>query len=154
MAVTKVSGSRRAMQVPPEVPPSETSQPPSRHVRVFEALANLNRGFDHVLADVERLRQLGFFRGEFSSRFAKTCRLTIEEMRAWAIFEVTEAIYQRAEEDWAHFERLLLDWEKKFEEPNDVLTEAERLKQKLQKEGDQKGSEKKHRKRQVRERAD
>jgi hypothetical protein len=154
MAVTKVSGSRRTTQLPPEVPPSGTSQPPSRHVRVFEAIADLNRGFDHVLADVERLKQLGFFRGEFSSRFAKTCRLTIEEMRAWAIFEVTEAIYQRAEEDWARFGRLLLEWEKKFKDPNDVLIEAERIKQKLQKEADQKGTEKKHRKKEVRERAD
>ncbi len=113
MAVIKVSGSRRTTQVPPEVFPSGTSRPPSRHVRVFEAIANLNRGFDQVLADVEQLKQLGLFRGEFSRQFAKTCRLTIEE--------------RRAEEDWARYGRMLLEWEKKFRDPNDVLVEAERL---------------------------
>ena len=133
MAVTKVSGSRRTTQVPPEVFPSGTFRPPSRHVRVFEAIANLNRGFDQVLADVEQLKQIGLFRGEFSSRFAKTCRLTMEEMRAWSIFEVTEAVYQRAEEDWARYGRMLLEWEKKFRDPDDVLAETERLKQKPQK---------------------
>jgi len=109
MAVTKVSGSHRTTQVPPEVFPSGTSRPPSRHVRVFEAIANLNRGFDQVLADVERLKQLGLFRGESSRGFAKTCRLTIGETRTWGIFEVTEALNQRAEEDWARYGRMLLE---------------------------------------------
>jgi hypothetical protein len=153
MAVTKLSGSRRTTQVSAEVPSSETSQPPSRHVRVFEAIANLNRGFDQVLADVIALRELGFFRDEFAGRFAKTCRLTVQEMRAWAIFETTEALHERAEEDWARFGRMLLEYERKFRDPNDVLIEAERLKQKLQKEADQKTGKKRAGNKDARERA-
>jgi len=52
MAVTNTRGSRRIAQGSPEVSLSETSQPLSKRVRIFEAIANLNRGFDRVLADV------------------------------------------------------------------------------------------------------
>jgi regulator of replication initiation timing len=131
VAITKASGSRRSKQHSPETPVSEALQPPSRHVRVFDAISDLNRGFDQVIADVERLKQLGFFRDKFSSRFAKTCRLTMEDMRAWSIFEVTQHLKNRAEEDWARAGRLLHDWEKQLEDPKDVLIEAERLKKKL-----------------------
>jgi hypothetical protein len=143
MATTKASGSRRGTQHPPEALASENRQPPSRYVRIFTAIADLNREFDLLLADVERLKQFGFFRGEFSNRFAKTCRLTIEEMRAWAIFELTEALYTHAEEEWARFGRLLRDWENRFKDPNDILIDAERLKQKLQKEAGRKATGKK-----------
>lgn len=131
MARTKASGSGRSTQHPPEAHASETPQPTSRYVRVFHATADLNQAFDHVLAEVERLKRLGLFRGEFPGRFAKTCRLSIEELRAWATFEITEDLYQRADEDWARFGRMLRDWENKFKDPNDVLLEAERLKKKL-----------------------
>jgi hypothetical protein len=131
MAVTKRSGSRRATQHPAEAPASEISQPPSRHVRVFEALADLNRGFDHVIADVERLKDLGFFRDKFSNRFAKTCPLTIEDLRAWGNFEVTEHLSNRGEAEMARSARRLHDFEKRFEDPNDILLKAERLKKKL-----------------------
>jgi len=154
MAVTKVSGFRRTTQLAPEGSSSETPPPPSRHVRVFETIANLDRRFDLVLTDLEQLKQFGLFRGEFPSQFAKTCRLTIEEMRAWAIFEVTEHIQQRAEEDWARFGRMLREWENKFKDPNDVLIEAERLKQKLQKAAGRKATKKKSPRRKVRERAE
>lgn len=143
MATTKASGSRRSTQHSTEASASETPQPLSRYVRIFTAIADLNREFDLLLADVERLKQFGFFRGEFSNRFAKTCRLTVEEMRAWAIFELTEALYTHAEEEWALFGRLLRDWENKFKDPNDILIDAERLKQKLQKEAELKAAGKK-----------
>jgi hypothetical protein len=131
MADTKRSGSRRAAQHPAEAPASEIHPPPSRHVRVFEALADLNRDFDHVIADVERLKELDFFRDRFSSRFAKTCPLTIEDLRAWGNFEVTEHLSNRGEAEMARSERRLHDFEKRFKDPNEALVEAERLRKKL-----------------------
>jgi hypothetical protein len=143
VATTKASGSRRTTQHPPEAPAFETPHPPSRYVRVFHATADLNQAFDQVIAEVDRLKRFGLFHGEFPGRFARTCRLSIEELRAWAIFEITEDLYQRAEEDWARFGRMLKDWENKFKDPNDVLLDAERLKQKLQKEAERKSTGKK-----------
>jgi hypothetical protein len=144
VARTKASGSGRSTQHPPEAPASEISQQPSRHVRVFHATADLNQAFDQVIAEVDRLKQLGLFHGEFPVRFAKTCRLSVEELRAWAIFEITEDLYQRADEDWARFGRMLRDWENKFKDPNDVLLEAERLKKKLAAKGAKKEPRKKN----------
>jgi hypothetical protein len=131
MAVTKRSGSRRTAQRSPEAPPSETSQPPSKRVRIFLAIANLNRGFDQVLADVKLLRELGLFRYKAPSPFAETCRLTIEELRGWANFELTGALYETAEDDWGRYGPLRLQWEEKHRDPIDVQIEAERLKKDL-----------------------
>lgn len=130
MAITKASGSRRTTQHPPEAPASETPQL-SKYVRVFEAAAKLHRGFDLVLFEVEQLKKLGQFSGDFAGQFAKSCRFALEELRAWAIFEITEDLHQRAQDDWARYGRLRLRWENKFRDPNDVLIEAERLRKKL-----------------------
>jgi hypothetical protein len=97
MAVTDARGSRRIAQGSLEVSPSETSQPLSKRVRIFEAIANLNRRFDEVLTDVKLLRELGLFQYKAPSPFAETCRLTLEELRGWANFELTGALYQSGE---------------------------------------------------------
>jgi hypothetical protein len=131
MAVTKRSGSGRVTQHPTEAPASEILSPLSRHVRIFEAAANLNRGFDLVLNQVEKLKALGQFRGEFTGQFAKSCRLALEELRSWAIFEITEDLHERPQDDWARYGRLRLRWENKFRDPEDLFAEAERLKKKL-----------------------
>ena len=130
MADYKATGSGRSPQHPPEAPAFETLQP-SQHVRVFQAAANLNRGFDIVLYEAEQLIRLGQFRNDLKCQFAKSCSYTLEELRAWAIFEVTEDLHQRAQDDWARYGRLRLRWENKFRDPKDVLAEAQRLKKKL-----------------------
>jgi hypothetical protein len=43
---------------------------------------------------------MGFFWGEVSNRFVKTCRLWVEELRAWAMAEVTQDFLEWAEHDW------------------------------------------------------
>ena len=98
-----------------------------------------------VLNEVEKLKTLGQFRGEFPSQFAKSCRLALEELRAWAIFEITENLHECAQGDWARYGRLRRRWENKFRDPNDVLIEAERLKKKLAEEAAKKPAGKKGR---------
>jgi hypothetical protein len=152
MAVTNTRGSRRIAQGSAEVSSSETSQPLSKRVRIFEAIADLNRGFDRVLADVKLLRELGLFQYKAPSPFAETCRLTLEELRGWANFELTGALYQSAEEDWGRYGRLRLQWEKKHRDPIDVR--LERRKQNLQKAVDRKGSKKRRSKKEVGKRSE
>jgi hypothetical protein len=154
MAVTNARGSRRIAHGSVEVSPSEASQPLSKRVRIFEAIANLNRGFDQVLADVKLLRDLGLFQYKAPSPFAETCRLTVEELRGWANFELTGALYQRAEEDWGRYGRLRLQWEEKHRDPIDVRLEAKRQKQTLQKAIGRKGSTKRRSKKEVGERSE
>ena len=152
MATTQASGSCRSPQHSPEAQASETPQPPSGNVRGFHASADL-KALDQVMTEVDRLRQLGLFHGEFPGRFAKTCRLSIEELCASAIFEITEYLYQRAGEDWARYGSMIRNWENKFKDPNNVLLEAERLNQKIQKQAEQKSAGKKSPKGKVEERA-
>jgi hypothetical protein len=64
---------------------------------------------------------------------------TLEETRAWANFEVVEMLQQSEETDWAHFGRLRRQWEKKYEDPNDVLIDAARLDKARQKPAKGKG---------------
>jgi hypothetical protein len=149
-----VTNARRIAHGPLEVSPPETSQPLSKHVRIFEAIANLNRGFDQVLADVKLLRDLGLFQYKAPSPFAETCRLTVEELRGWANFELTGALYQRAEEDWGRYGRLRLQWEEKHRDPIDVRLEAKRRKQTLQKAVGRKGSTKRRSKKEVGKRSE
>lgn len=61
----------------------------------------------------------------------EACQATIEETRAWANFEIVEILHEREERDRAHFGGLRFQWEKRFEDPQDVLIQAELLKRKL-----------------------
>ena len=135
MADPKRSGSRRTAQVPPERTPSGTPPDESSfgQLHVFETIAALNRGFEQVLAEFERLLQIDLFRQQFSRFFVKLVPLTLKETRAWANFEVAEALVEHAQGTWARFGRSRRQWEKKLRDPNDVLIEAEQLKQKLRK---------------------
>jgi hypothetical protein len=60
-------------------------------------------------------------------------QVTLEEARAWANYEVLGSLHDRAEIDWGRFGRLRRQWEKKNEDPNDILVEAARLKKPRQK---------------------
>jgi hypothetical protein len=139
MADTKVSGSRRTTQHLPDAPASETPQPPSRYVGFFHATAPLNQA-DQVIAPVSRVKRLGLFKREFPGRCVKTCRPSSEELRAGAIFDITEDFYLRAHAQCARFGCMLGRWENKVKDPSDVLLGAERLKQKLQKKATQEGA--------------
>jgi len=73
---------------------------------VYEALAALNRDFEQVLLDLERLGALGVFPDRRQRQFLKACRATLEETRAWANFELVEILHEREEREWVRFARL------------------------------------------------
>jgi hypothetical protein len=101
----------------------------SQKLRVYEALHSLNQAFEQVLADLGQLQDFPTFRRALLRHF----QVVLEETRAWANFELIEAMHAREQDDWAHFGRLRHRWEKRYRDPNDVLIEAERLKRKLRK---------------------
>jgi hypothetical protein len=59
--------------------------------------------------------------------------VTVEENGAEVNFELVERLAQREERDWAYFGRLRHEREKKLRDPEDVLIEADRLRQQLKK---------------------
>src|SRR5713226_337342 len=92
-------------------------------LRAYQTLFTLNQAFESVLADLQRLQRLPFFRPEFLREF----QVMVEETRACVNFELVETMHSREQDDWARFGRLRQKWEKRYRDPQDVLIEAERL---------------------------
>jgi hypothetical protein len=131
MAVLKRSGSRRTAQRPPEVLASETVQRPSKYTVILEHSANLNRAFDQALHEIEWLRKLGFFRGQISKRIPRSCRLMLEELRGWAMSDMTLEIHETANSDWNRYGIQRYRFEQKTRDPADARRELERVMKKL-----------------------
>jgi hypothetical protein len=89
----------------------------------YEAFAGFNRNFEQVLQDLERLATL-VITERWQSRSIKACRATLEEMRAWANFEIVEVLHQREERDWVRFARIRQRAEKSSGTPADVSVTA------------------------------
>src|SRR5439155_18934988 len=97
--------------------------PASQKLRAYQTLFTLNQAFENVLADLQRLQHLPFFRSEFLREF----QVMVEETRACINFELVEAMHSREQDDWTRFGRLRQKWEKRYRDPNDVLIEAKKL---------------------------
>jgi hypothetical protein len=132
MANTKRTGSRRTTQRAPEAPASETIPRVSKYTQICEAAANLNRSFDQVLHDVERLQRMGFFRGEVSNRIPRTCRLMVEELRGWAISDMMIEVHESADSHWNRYGIQRYRFEQNTRDPADVRRELERVKKRLE----------------------
>jgi hypothetical protein len=89
-------------------------------VLIYEALAVLNRNFEQVLSDLDRLKELRVFPQRWQRKYLKTWQATLEETRAWANFEVVEVLQQKEEREWLGFSRIRQRSEKS-EAPIEVL---------------------------------
>jgi DNA-directed RNA polymerase specialized sigma54-like protein len=105
---------------------------------VYESLHALNHNFEQVLSELARLQELGMFNRDL----ANILRIVVQETRAWANFELVEILQLREQDDWTHFGRLHRRWEKKLQDPNDVLIEAKLLMEKRRKAAGKKGGRK------------
>jgi hypothetical protein len=96
-------------------------------LRTYETVHHLNRAFELVRMNLERLDKLGFDR-----RYMREYRVMSEELRADVNHRLIETLQDREEKDWAHFGRLARRRERRLRDPNDVLIEAKRLRAKQQ----------------------
>jgi hypothetical protein len=78
----------------------------SRKTLIYDALATLNRDFEQVLSDLQRLEAMRLFPRRWQRKFLRTWRATLEETRAWANFELIEVLHQREEREWVSFSRI------------------------------------------------
>jgi hypothetical protein len=104
---------------------------PAGRLLVYESLYALNRDFEQVLAHLTRLQELGMFQRYLGNVFP----VIVQETRAWANFEVFEALQPREQEDLTHFSRL----------HSDVLNEVERWQKKREKAAGKKRRQKRRR---------
>ena len=124
----------RVAKLMPATTHSNTDSLP-RKDNLYGGLSDLNRNFEQVLFELERLKTCGLFRTRFQRDSLATCRATIEETCAWLNFAATESLHEQEERDRAHFGRIRRRLEKKYEDPHDVLIEAERFKNKIARRG-------------------
>jgi len=84
---------------------------------LYESLCTLNRSFEQILLELERLQQFGWFRDHAPM---KAVGLTIRETRAWTISEILDVLHQREEREWMRLGRLRSAQEKRLERSGDV----------------------------------
>ena len=102
-----------------------------RKLRVYETLFHLNRGFEIVLINLERLVRLGGFPRQYLTAYSHQ----LQELRALTNEELTDTLNQRELEDAYHYERLRKRFEKKLKDPNDVFIEAAHRRIELERQG-------------------
>ncbi len=99
---------------------------PSMKLRVYEHLCALNQNLQQALRTLEQLERCAGLRPDFLRSF----RVMLEEVRCEANYELTEILSELELRDWARFGRKRRQWEKRFEDPEDIyLKVAEREKQ-------------------------
>lgn len=64
---------------------------------VFEALSAIDRSFEEILGELERLQKLHWFRKQEP---VKSVALALRETHAWTLFEILEILHARAEQEW------------------------------------------------------
>ena len=112
MAKSKKRNSKNSVRAAfPENPPKTLA---------YDALAILNRDFEQVLEDLHRLEALRLFPHRWQRKFLKAWRVTLQETRAWASFEVIEVLHQREEREWNSLGRIRQRSEKPSEPPADI----------------------------------
>jgi hypothetical protein len=84
--------------------PAAVSENPLKTL-VYDALATLNRDFEQVLEDLQRLEALRVFPRRWQRKFLKSWRATLAETRAWVSFEVVEVLHQTEEREWTRLGR-------------------------------------------------
>jgi hypothetical protein len=114
---------------------------PVERLTVYENLHALNRDFGQVLADLARLQEFGVFQRDLGSIISAV----VKETRAWANMELVELLQMLEQDDWAWFGRVHRRWDKKWEDPNDILLEAKQLMEKRRKAAARKKAQRKRR---------
>jgi hypothetical protein len=79
------------------VKPNKTSAMP-----VYESVNVINRSFDQILQELQRLQQVDCFRRKAP---IKSVELAIKEIRAWTMVEILDVLHEREESEWTRFGR-------------------------------------------------
>ncbi len=120
-SASRPASSRRATE-------SSAEQHSARKLRLYEILYHLNQRFEQVLYQLQQLKELGLGRQAW-----KAWEVMVEETRSEINFELVEWLAEREQRDWTYFGRLHQQREKKYRDPQDVLIEADLLRQRIKK---------------------
>jgi hypothetical protein len=100
-------------------------------LRTYEYLYLLNQKLQETVQIFQRLEKCPGLRRDFLRSF----QVEVEDVRAQANFEVLEHLSEQEERDWARFGRLRRQWDRQFEDPDDVYINVERREEERKKQG-------------------
>ena len=105
--------------------------PRSPKLRIYEYLFLLNQKLQEAVQILKQLEKCPWLRRDFLRSF----QVEIEDLRAQTNFEVIEHLSDREQHDWAHFGKLRREWDRQFQDPDDVYFEAEQREEERRKKG-------------------
>jgi hypothetical protein len=105
--------------------------PSSPKLRIYEYLFLLNQKLQETIQILKQLEKCPWLRRDFLRSF----QIEVEDLRAQTNFEVIEHMSDREQHDWAHFGKLRREWDRKFEDPDDVYLKAEHREKERRKQG-------------------
>lgn len=91
-------------------------------LRAYYVLYRLNRAFELIRLNLDRLKELGFRR-----LFLDEFHAMAGELHAEANFKLTAELNFREQEYWRRFGLLVREREKRLRDPNDILLKADRM---------------------------
>ena len=94
---------------------------------LYESLYALNHAFAVTLESLDRLQRLGLFRSEHLNAF----KVTLERTRAEANEELVQSLQAYEEEQSARFDQLERQYQKQYQDPDDVFIAARHRKQEI-----------------------
>jgi hypothetical protein len=102
-------------------------QPQPVKSSAYQAIAELNRGFEQVTQNFQTLQQFNFFPADSLNAWINTICL----MQAETNQTLVEVLDHREMNNALYYDRLCLQRERQFRDPDDVLFAAEHRKQEL-----------------------
>jgi hypothetical protein len=103
----------------------------SPKLRIYEYLFLLNQKLQETVQILKQLEKCPWLRRDFLRSF----QVEVEDLRAPTNFEVIEHLSDREQHDWAHFGKLRREWDRQFEDPDDVYLKAEQREKERGKQG-------------------
>ena len=103
----------------------------SPKLRIYEYLFLLNPKLQETVQILKQLEKCPWLRRDFLRSF----QVEVEGLRAQTNFEVIEHLSDREQHDWAHFGKLRREWDRQFEDPDDVYLKAEQREEERRKQG-------------------
>jgi hypothetical protein len=98
------------------------TQPQLAKSAVYFTVASLNRELEFAIEHLGKLRELKFRREPINAIIAK-----LEELRCWSNSEFLEVQVEHEEKEITRWETLSRAYDATWQDPNDVLIEADRI---------------------------
>ena len=105
--------------------------PRSPKLHIYEYLFLLSQKLQETVQILKQLEKCPWLRRDFLRSF----QIELEDLRAQTNFEVIEHLSDREQHDWAHFGKLRREWDRQFEDPDDVYLKAEQREEERRKQG-------------------